>query len=170
MNQWQRFWVNFLFYFFSVRQDRPAADTQPGDTAAPADTAATGRQKRKKKCSCRYGKAKRQPRWRPGTVALREIRRYQSTTMLLIPKRAIGRLVRELGHAFKHQPLRWKASVLQALHEASEAYLVSLLEDGQLAAIHSGRITQFPKDLQLAQRIRGIIWTIYLNNYLNNIF
>ena len=163
------FFIIFLFYFFS-------GDQQPFDTVAPADTAATGSQKRKKKCSCRYGKAKRpragygeegvdrrpnkigkKPRWRPGTVALREIRRYQSTTMLLIPKRAIGRVVREIAQAFQHHPLRWTATALQALHEASEAYLVSLLEDGQLAAIHSGRITLFPKDLQLAQRIRGII-------------
>ena len=42
-----------------------------------------------------------------------------------------------------------------ALQEASEAYLVSLFEDTNLAAIHAKRVTIQPKDLQLARRLRG---------------
>ncbi|KAJ7204277.1 histone H3 [Mycena rebaudengoi] len=97
---------------------------------------------------------KKPHRFRPGTVALREIRRYQKSTNLLIRKLPFQRLVREVAHEFKVD-LRFRASALLALQEASEAYLVSLLEDTNLAAIHAKRVTIQPKDLLLARRLRG---------------
>jgi len=51
--------------------------------------------------------------------------------------------------------LRVQAAAMLALQEASEAYLVSLFEDTNLCAIHARRVTIFPKDIQLARRIRG---------------
>lgn len=98
---------------------------------------------------------KRKPhRYRAGTVALREIRRYQKSTDLLIRKLPFQRLVREIAQDFK-QDLRFQGSAIMALQEASEAYLVSLFEDTNLCAIHAKRVTIMPKDMQLARRIRG---------------
>ncbi|ORX68786.1 histone family member (his-72)-like protein [Linderina pennispora] len=80
------------------------------------------------------GGVKKPHRYRPGTVALREIRRYQKSTELLIRKLPFQRLVREIAQDFKTD-LRFQSSAIAALQEAAEAYL--------------------PKDLQLARRLRG---------------
>ena len=93
-------------------------------------------------------------RFRPGTVALREIRRYQKSTELLIRKLPFQRVVREIAQDFKTN-LRFQGAALMALHEAAEAYLVGLFEDTNLCAIHAQRVTIMPKDIQLARRIRG---------------
>jgi histone H3 len=93
-------------------------------------------------------------RYRPGTVALREIRKYQKSTELLIRKLPFQRLVREIAQDFKTD-LRFQSSAILALQEASEAYLVGLFEDTNLCAIHAKRVTIMPKDIQLARRIRG---------------
>ncbi|EPQ05793.1 Histone H3.1 [Myotis brandtii] len=93
-------------------------------------------------------------RYRPGTVALREIRRYQKSTELLIRKLPFQRLVREIAQDFKTD-LRFQSSAVMALQEACEAYLVGLFEDTNLCAIHAKRVTIMPKDIQLARRIRG---------------
>jgi histone H3/H4 len=116
---------------------------------------------------------KKPHRFRPGTVALREIRRYQKSTELLIRKLPFQRLVREIAQDFKVRllvqvcklmskivasgktDLRFQSSAVMALQEAAEAYLVSLFEDTNLAAIHAKRVTIQPKDLALARRLRG---------------
>tara|TARA_Y100000385_G_C12976053_1_gene586219 strand:- start:823 stop:1089 length:267 start_codon:yes stop_codon:yes gene_type:complete len=85
---------------------------------------------------------------------MREIRKYQKSTELLIRKLPFQRLVREVAQDFKSD-LRFQSHAIMALQEASEAYLTSLFEDTNLCAIHSKRVTILPKDLQLAQRIRG---------------
>ena len=100
------------------------------------------------------GGVKKPHRYRPGTVALREIRRYQKSTELLIRKLPFQRLVREIAQDFKTD-LRFQSSAVMALQEASEAYLVGLFEDTNLCAIHAKRVTIMPKDVQLARRIRG---------------
>jgi len=91
---------------------------------------------------------------RPGTVALREIRRYQKSTEFLIRKLPFQRLVREVAQEFKTE-VRFQREALSALQEACEAYLVQLFEDTNLCAIHAKRVTIMPKDMQLARRIRG---------------
>lgn len=100
------------------------------------------------------GGIKKPHRFRPGTVALRQIRRYQKSTELLIRKLPFQRLVREIAQDFKTD-LRFQASAIAALQEASESYLVGLFEDSNLAAIHAKRITIMPKDMQLARKIKG---------------
>ena len=100
------------------------------------------------------GGVKKPHRYRPGTVALREIRRYQKSTELLIRKLPFQRLVREIAQDFKTD-LRFQSTAVAALQEASEAYLVGLFEDTNLCAIHAKRVTIMPKDIQLARRIRG---------------
>jgi histone H3 len=93
-------------------------------------------------------------RYRPGTVALREILRYQKSTELLMRKLPFQRLVREIAQDYKAD-LRFQSSAVMALQEAAEAYLVGLFEDTNLCAIHAKRVTIMPKDIQLARRIRG---------------
>ena len=100
------------------------------------------------------GGIKKPHRFKPGTVALREIRRFQKSTELLIRKLPFQRLVREIAQEFKTD-LRFQSSAISALQEASEAYLVGLFEDTNLCAIHAKRVTIMPKDIQLARRIRG---------------
>ena len=93
-------------------------------------------------------------RYRPGCLALQEIRHYQKRTNLLIRKLPFQRLIRELAQKFKVD-VRFRSSALMALQEAAEAYLVRLFEDTNLCAIHTKRVTIMPKDIQLARRIRG---------------
>ena len=100
------------------------------------------------------GGVKRPHRFRPGTVALREIRRFQKSTELLIRKLPFQRLVREIASDYRGE-LRFQSSAVLALQEASEAYMVGLFEDTNLCAIHAKRVTIMPKDMQLARRIRG---------------
>ena len=100
------------------------------------------------------GGVKKPHRYRPGTVALREIRRFQKSTELLIRKLPFQRLVREIASEYRNE-LRFQSSAVLALQEASEAYMVGLFEDTNLCAIHAKRVTIMPKDMQLARRIRG---------------
>src|SRR5581483_4091553 len=92
------------------------------------------------------GGVKKPHRYRPGTVALREIRKYQKSTELLLRKLPFQRLVREIAQDFKTD-LRFQTSSVMALQEASEAYLVGLFEDTNLSAIHAKRVTIMPRDV-----------------------
>nr|XP_043607954.1 histone H3.3-like [Erigeron canadensis] len=130
-------------------------------TKQSARMASAGKAPRKvlKVCGCGCGGRNRIPilitrphRYRP--VALREIRKYQKSTNLLIRKLPFQRLVREIAHDFKTD-LRFQSHTVLALQEAAEAYLVALFEDTNLSAIHAKRVTIMRKDVQLARRIRG---------------
>lgn len=100
-------------------------------------------------------------RFRPGTVALREIRHFQKTTDLLIRRLPFARVVKEVANEFiSHEfaegvGLRWQSNAILALQEAAESFLVHLFEDANLCAIHAKRVTIMQKDIQLARRIRG---------------
>jgi len=111
------------------------------------------------------GKAPRTPgtprtpgkrRYRPGTRALMEIRRYQRNTDLLIPKMPFSRVIREIAQSLgSTKDLRFQSTAIMCLQEAAEAFLVTLFEDSVLCAIHAKRVTLMPKDMDLARRIRG---------------
>ena len=100
--------------------------------------------------------ARRRQRPRPGVNALREIRKWQKSTNLLIPKLPFARLVKEVTQQYTTRAIRWRPIALEALQEAAEAYLVTLMEDANLCAIHAKRVTIQVKDIQLARRIRGL--------------
>jgi len=97
---------------------------------------------------------KKPHRYKPGTVALREIRKYQKNTELLIRKLPFQRLVREIAQEYKSD-LRFQSNSVLALQESAEAYLVGLFEDTNLCAIHAKRVTIMVRDIHLARRIRG---------------
>ena len=107
------------------------------------------------------GGVKKHYRYRPGTVALKQIRQYQKSTELLIRKLPFQQLVREIAGDSQiiTSPLcgkvRFQSAAIMALQEAAEAYLVGLFEDTNLCAIHAKRVTIMPKDIQLARRIHG---------------
>ena len=101
------------------------------------------------------GQQKKPHRYHPGTVALREIRRYQKSTELLIRKLPFQRLVREIAQDLGKINIRFQSGAIMALQEASEAYLVGLLEDSNLCTVHAKQVTIMPKDIQLARRIQG---------------
>lgn len=137
----------------SARSDRRKSKTPQ---KAPGKRGGKGRmvQEKTRKSSAASGGIKKPKRYRPGTVALREIRRYQKTTEFLIRKMPFHRVVREIAQDFKTD-LRFQAAAVAALQESAEAYLVGLFEDTNLAAIHARRVTIMPKDVRLARRIRG---------------
>jgi len=101
----------------------------------------------------------RRRRYRPGTVALREIRHFQKSSDLLIPRLPFSRLVKNIAQDVSKglglSDLRFQAAALMALQEAAEAYVVSLMEDTVLCCVHARRVTIMPKDMLLARRIRG---------------
>ena len=100
------------------------------------------------------GGVKKPHHYRPGTVALCKIRKYQEFTKLLIRKAPFQCLVRKIAINFKLD-LRMQSTALLALQEALEAYLVHLFEDTNDCAMHGKRVTIMPKDMQLVQRIQG---------------
>ena len=153
----------------SRRGDSPPAAAQPKPVAQPKPgTSRGGGSSSSRPYLKKQTVAKKEPRkqfsvptglkkphhYRPGTVALRQIRCYQKTTELLIRKLPFRCLVREIAQGIMTD-LHFQAAVFGALQEASEAYLVGLLEDSNLCAIHSGCVTIMPKDIQLARRIWG---------------
>jgi len=97
---------------------------------------------------------KKPHRFRPGTVALRQIRKFQKSTDLLLRRLPFNRLVREIAYEFNND-LRFQAGAVLAMQEASEAYLVGLFENTNLCAIHARRVTIMPRDMHLARRIMG---------------
>mmetsp|Transcript_2097 Transcript_2097/g.5814 ORF Transcript_2097/g.5814 Transcript_2097/m.5814 type:complete len:150 (-) Transcript_2097:213-662(-) len=138
---------------------RPVAGKRGGGYGSPrrvsADAASASTS-----LSAGGGVSKGKRRYRPGTRALKEIRKYQKSTDLLLRKLPFARLVREIGNMVAPEPFRWTAEALLALQEATEAFLVGLFEDCNLCAIHAKRVTIMPKDLQLARRIRGPIYGV----------
>lgn len=107
-----------------------------------------------------HASEKRRRRYKPGTLALKEIRKFQKSTDLLIRKAPFCRLVREISNEVSPEPFRYTAESLLAIQEATEDFLVHLFEDCNLCAIHAKRVTIMPKDLQLARRIRGPIYGV----------
>ena len=129
---------------------RAAGRASTGTTAGTSGGIRAGAQK----STPSDGGVKKPHRYRPGTVALQEIRHYQKSTDLLIKKLPFQHVVREIAQDIKTD-LRFQSSAIMALQEAAEAYLVGLFEDSNLCAIHAKRVTIMPWDVQLARRIRG---------------
>ncbi|GAA5942053.1 histone H3 family protein [Sporobolomyces koalae] len=148
-------------------QKRLAQQTLSGQIAPPSVGGGTTSRKSiggkgKGKAPVKAPAAKKPHRFKPGTVALREIRHYQKSTDLLLRRLPFARLVREIATDFfdgdetgEHVGLRWQSSALLALQEATEAYLVHLFEDSNLCALHAKRVTIMQRDMQLVRRIRG---------------
>ena len=110
--------------------------------------------KRKQLKAIRDEKLEKQRKIQRGMQALREIQKYQKGADLLIRRVPFQRLVREIVQK-RREGLKLQSSTVLALQEASEAFLVGLMEQANLCAIHAKRVTIMPRDIQLACRIRG---------------
>jgi histone H3 len=133
---------------------KPASSVETSTTATASKSPKTKPSIKKPIGLAEGSKQKRTHRFRPGTVALREIRKYQKSTNHLLCKAPFQRLVREIALDYKAD-IRFKASAIEALQEAAESYLVGLFEDTNLCALHAKRVTIGPNDMKLAMRIRG---------------
>lgn len=107
------------------------------------------------------GEVKKKTRYKPGVAALREIRKYQRNTDLILRTRPFWRLVRERGEWVRSERLpslvegvRYKREALDVLKELTEAWVVTVLEDANLLALHRGVTGVQPKDLGLVFRMR----------------
>ena len=154
-----------------LKPKKPSAQSVKEAQAELKRILAEKREEKRKKAAARMmkkagqqapkGGVKKRYRYRPGTVALKQIRQYQKSTELLIRKLPFQRLVREIASDDEviKSPLcgkvRFQSAAIMALQEATEAYLVGLFEDSNFCAIHARRVTIMPKDIQLARRIRG---------------
>ena len=154
-----------------LKPKKPSAQSVKEAQAELKRILAEKREEKHKKAAARMAKksgqkapkggVKKHYRYRPGTVALKQIRQYQKSTDLLIRKLPFQRLVREIASDSEviKSPLcgkvRFQSAAIMALQEAAEAYLIGLFEDTNLCAIHAKRVTIMPKDIQLARRIRG---------------
>ena len=132
-----------------------AAQTKQTAVKSKATKRALGA-KKGKKAAGGSGAAgmKKAYRWKPGTVALRQVKRLQKSTELLIAKAPFSRLVREIAESHK-AGLRFQSSAVASIQEATEAFVISLLSDANLTALHANRVTALPRDLQLVRRLRG---------------
>merc|ERR1712153_267689 len=140
---------NYRSVFIMARTKQTARKSTGGK--APRKQLAT---KAARKSAPSTGGVKKPHRYRPGTVALREIRRYQKSTELLIRKSPFQRLVREIAQDMVTD-IKFQSQAVLALQEAAESYIVGLFEDTNLCTIHAKRVTVQLKDMQLARRIRG---------------
>ena len=154
-----------------LKPKKPSAQSVKEAQAELKRILAEKREEKRKKAAARMvkkggqqapkGRVRKRYRYRPGTVALKQIRQYQKSTDLLIRKLPFQRLVREIASDSEviKSPLcgkvRFQSAAIMALQEATEAYLVGLFEDSNLCAIYARRVTIMPKDIQLARRIRG---------------
>ncbi|KAL3981923.1 Core histone H2A/H2B/H3/H4 family protein [Acanthocheilonema viteae] len=98
---------------------------------------------------------KRSRRYRPGAKALKEIRKYQKSTNLLVRKLPFARLVKEIANEVTSttERCRFAVEAIAALQEASEAFLVQIFENALLCSQHAKRVTVMPRDIQLVRRL-----------------
>jgi histone H3 len=141
----------YVFVCIQMARTKQSASKSTGGKAPRMQLSTRAARYRK---SSSGGVEKKPHRYRPGTVALREIRKYQKSVDLLVRRLPFQRAVREIAQDFKTD-LRFGGSALLSLQEAAESYLVGLFEDTNLIAIHAKRVTIMAKDIQLCRHIRG---------------
>ncbi|KAJ3131079.1 hypothetical protein HDU90_008953 [Geranomyces variabilis] len=92
--------------------------------------------------------------FRPGTVALREIKEQQKSTKFLIARAPFQRTCREIAGDIRLQDMRWQQDAFEALQTAAEEYLVALFMDVVLLAVHAHRQTINVDDVRLLRHLR----------------
>ena len=133
----------------SSMQAVPEVELQPKHAAAMSAKYAASKAMRAKQ------QLRASTQMAPGMRALQEIKKYQSTTELLIRKVPFARLIREicLDVCTNGADIRWQSNAILAIQEASEQYLVRLFQDTNLCTIHAKHVTIKPKDMFLVRHI-----------------
>jgi histone H3/H4 len=102
---------------------------------------------------------KKSSRFQPSVIALREIRRYQKSTDLVIRRAGFSRVLREVVDSIVKSDgsfiYKFDSHAVAALHESCEEYATSLFRDAVVSRDHDQRLCLFPEDMKLARRIRG---------------
>jgi histone H3 len=131
-----------------MARTKKIARKSTGGKAPHMHLATKGAQASRKKPTIAVRKPRR---WHPGTVAFRENQKFQKNTDLLIRKAPFQRLVREILHAnSKNSDMRMQNTALLVLQEATEYFMVDVLSDTNLCAMHGNRVTFKSKGLALA--------------------
>ena len=142
-----------------VNARRSSEEEGKKKTRTPKPSMGTNFRANSKKRAANAQSQRKPYRYRPGTVALREIRRVQKTTDLLIRKIPFQRVVREIAADFRahsdNQDFKWQATAVLATQTEAEQYVTYLMTDTQDVTFHKKQVTIVPKDLQLARRLRG---------------
>ena len=142
-NSWPR-WLQRPGHLHWVQRSQPGGNSdQPWEAKPP------------RREFLQAGKVKKTRKYWPGTVALWEIWQFQKSTELLIRKLPFSQLVCEIALEVGKYDLCFQGSAIICLQEAAKAYVVSLMEDANLCAIHTKRVTIIPMDIQLACCIQG---------------
>lgn len=99
---------------------------------------------------------KRKPhRWRPGTVAIREIQSQQKKTTRALPQLSVERVIREIAEEVSSDSVRFTKDALLALQEGAEQHLVEMFKEAQKLAIHSNRQTVSLADINLTDHAQS---------------
>jgi histone H3 len=149
--------VNRMVRSKQVASHRPPPPP-PKTTTATTESAPGEQQQQQSPPPPRQQQRRKVP---PGTVALREIRTYQRSTDLLIPKAPFARLVREITQNLGRPHFRCQTSALEAIQQCVETHVVQVFEDVIKCALHANRVSVRPHDLYLALRLRDPNWRIY---------
>jgi len=136
---------------------RKATPTATGEASHVAKKRKCTKTMRELKQGYVYNGGKPEKRYKPGQKAITPIRKYQMSAELIVRKLPFSRLVREITEYIFPVPIRFQALAMECLQTAVETYLVHLFEDANQCTIHAKRVTLFPKDMQLALRIRRSI-------------
>ena len=139
----------------STVQEQAADNGGGGGGGAAAAVSASKRRKAGKTPAAKLGGVRRPHRFRPGTVALREIRRYQRSTDMLLAHAPFRRMLDDIVASFSDgaRTQRMTALATSVLREVSQAYVVSLLEKSMRLALHARRVTLLPQDIELAHQL-----------------
>ena len=133
--------------------NRRKSSTPRQARSTTAHAAATVKKTVQKKNAQQSQGVRRKHRFRPGTVALREIRKLQKGTENLVPKRAVVRLIKEIMQDFATD-MRLTKEAGEAIQCIAETFVVELFEDSNLVSINSKRVTVMPRDVQTVLRIQ----------------
>lgn len=96
--------------WYETRSGMARTKNVPKKTIGKPESAYAPRKEARKEA-----KKPRPHRYRPGTVALREIRRYQASTKMLIPKLNFQRIVRQIGNEVSQNGIRFQVAAISAL-------------------------------------------------------
>ncbi|XP_012942093.1 histone H3.3 [Aplysia californica] len=109
----------------------------------------------KKRTKTKANKGRKLYKYRPGTVAEREVKKLQKSTQPLIPKAEFDRLAREVTQDFKtdsrHQP-----GALAALQESAESWIVDMFGAAKKCGTQRKKKAVTPKDITVARQLKGL--------------
>lgn len=100
------------------------------------------------------GAAKRKRRWRPGTCALREIKRTQRSTRNVLPLAGVNRMARAIAKDIAPD-IRFSPRAIKALREIIQERGTELMRDGMEVTAARGGQTLTAPDMRVAEKLNA---------------